>query len=163
MGIARQLLQASNFVLLMCTNLTTKNIIAYCGMYYGTHYGGLECMFVDSSYLQLDDGVSNDEVGIVDIGGLTTMNEDSCFDIVDVLEGSSAPMDQALAHLHEMMVEIIAECTVGASIKLCNHATSLLQRVGLNIHHLCLAQVNKSMHPRMVSHRVDDGFENSIN
>jgi hypothetical protein len=61
------------------------------------------------------------------------------------------------------MVEIIAERTTSASIKLCDHATSLLQGVGSNIHHLRLAQVNKSMHPGMVFHRVDDGFENSIN
>jgi hypothetical protein len=76
------------------------NIIEYCCIYYGIHYGGLKCMFVDPTYLQLIDGASNDEncnqhpvddVGIVDIGGLTTMDEDSCFDNVDVLEGSSAP------------------------------------------------------------------------
>jgi len=59
-------------------------------------------MFADLTYLQLDDGASNDEncnhdpvdeVGIVDIWGLTVMDEDSCFDNVNVLEGSSAPMD----------------------------------------------------------------------
>jgi hypothetical protein len=75
-------------------------------MYYGTHRDGLKCMFVDSTYLQLDDGVFNDEdynqypvdeVNIIDIGGLTTMNEDSCFDNANVLKGSSAPMDRALA------------------------------------------------------------------
>jgi hypothetical protein len=32
-------------------NLTMDNIIEYCGMYYGTHYGGLKCMFVDLAYL----------------------------------------------------------------------------------------------------------------
>jgi hypothetical protein len=30
-------------------------------MYYGTHRGGLKCMFANLAYLQLDDGVSNDE------------------------------------------------------------------------------------------------------
>jgi hypothetical protein len=64
--------------------------------------GGLKCMFVDLTYLQLDDGAFNDEdcnqnlvdeVGTVDIGGFTTMDEDSCFDNVDVSENSSAPMD----------------------------------------------------------------------
>jgi hypothetical protein len=39
------------------------------------------------------------------------MDEDSCFDNVDVLETSSTPMDQALARLHETMVKIIVECT----------------------------------------------------
>jgi hypothetical protein len=56
-----------------------KNIIEYCGMYYGTHNDGLKCMFVDLTYLQLDDGVSNNEdcnqdsvdaIDIVNIGGL---------------------------------------------------------------------------------------------
>jgi hypothetical protein len=58
-------------------------------------------MFIDMAYLQLDDGVSNDEncnqnlvdeISIVDIGGLMTMDEDSCFDNVDVPKGSSTPM-----------------------------------------------------------------------
>jgi hypothetical protein len=66
-------------VLLTCIDFTTKNIIEYYGMYYGTHCGGLKCMFVYSTFLQLDDGVSNDEdynqdsvdeVNIVDLGGL---------------------------------------------------------------------------------------------
>ncbi len=44
-------------------------------------------MFVDLAYLQLDDGVFNDEdcdedwvdeVSIVDIGGFATINEDCC-------------------------------------------------------------------------------------
>jgi hypothetical protein len=61
MGTVRQLLQASIVVLLICTNLTIDNIIEYYGMYYGIPHGGLKCMFVDSAYLQLDDGASNDE------------------------------------------------------------------------------------------------------
>jgi hypothetical protein len=48
-------------------------------MYYGTHHGGLKCMFVDLTYLQLDDGAFDNEdytqdlvyeVDIVDIGGV---------------------------------------------------------------------------------------------
>jgi hypothetical protein len=59
-------------------------------------------MFADLAYLQLDDGASDDEnykqdlvdeVNIIDIGGLTTMDENNCFDNVDVPEGSSTPMD----------------------------------------------------------------------
>jgi hypothetical protein len=65
-------------VLLMCLNLTLENIIEYCGTYRGIHYGGLKCTFVDSTYLQLDDGAFDDEDGnqnqinevdIIDIGG----------------------------------------------------------------------------------------------
>jgi hypothetical protein len=129
-------------------------------------------MFTNSAYLQLDDGAFDNEdcnqylvdiVNIVDIGGLMAMDENSCFDNVDVLEGSFAPMDRALACLHETMVEITMECNVGASVELCDHATSRIQEVGSNIHHLRLVQINKSMHPRMVFRQVDDGIENSIN
>jgi hypothetical protein len=77
----------------MCIDLILKNIIEYCGTYYGTHRGGLKCMIVNPTYLQLDDGVSDnedynqklvDEVGIIDIGGLTTMDADIYFDNVNV-------------------------------------------------------------------------------
>ncbi len=69
----------------------------------------------------MDDGTLDNEdsnrnlvdvvVDIVDIEGLTTMDEDGCFDNVDVLKGSSTPMDQTLTHLHETMAEITTECT----------------------------------------------------
>ncbi len=52
-----------------------------------------------------------DEVDIIDIGGLTTMDEDYFFDNVDVLEASFAPMDRTLACLHETMAEINGKCT----------------------------------------------------
>jgi hypothetical protein len=93
-----------------------------------------------------------DEVDIIDIGGFTAMDEDNCFDNVDVLEGSFTLMDQALACLHETMTKIDVECTTSASIELCDHATSLLQGVASNIHHLRMAQINKSMHLGMVFH-----------
>ncbi len=65
--------------------------------------------------------------------------------------------------MHETMVKITMEYTTGASVKLCDHATSFLWGVGSNIHHLHLAQVNESMHPGMVFCQEDDGFGNSIN
>jgi hypothetical protein len=142
-------------ILLMCANLTMKNIIEYCNTYYGTHCGGLKCMFVNLTYLQLDDGVSNDEdcnqdpideVGIVGIGRFSTMDEDNCFDNVDVPKGSFTPMDRGLIHLHETMVEIIMECTMGANVELCDHATSLFRGVGSIIHHFCWVPINESMH-----------------
>jgi hypothetical protein len=39
------------------------------------------------------------------------MDEENCFDNVDVLKGSFAPKDWGLIHLHETMAEIIMECT----------------------------------------------------
>ncbi len=128
--------------------------------------------FADSTYLQLDDGASNNEdcnqyliyeVNIVNIGGFTTMDEDKKGDNVNVSKSSYTPMDQALARLREIMAKITAKCTTIISIKLCDHATSLFQGVTSNIQHLHLAQINKSMHPRMIFHQVDDGFGNFIN
>jgi hypothetical protein len=125
-----------------------KNIIEYWGTYYGTHNGGLKCMFVDLTYLQLDDGAFDNEdcnqdpineVSIIDIGRFMTMNENSCFDNVDMPEGSFTPIERTLARLHETMAKIIAKCTVGASVKLCDHITSLFQGIILNIHHFRLA------------------------
>ncbi len=91
------------------------------------------------------------------------MDENNYFDNVDVLEGSSAPMDRKLVCLHETTTEITAECKAGASIELWEHAMSLLQIVASNIHCICLAQANESMHPKMVFSEVDNGFKNSIN
>jgi hypothetical protein len=54
------------------------------------------------------------------------MDEDSCFDNVNVPEGSSTPIDRVLAHLHEIMVEITMECTMGTIVKLCDHVPSFL-------------------------------------
>jgi hypothetical protein len=91
------------------------------------------------------------------------MDEDSCFDNVNVLEGSSAPMDWTLTHVYETMAKITMVCIMGISIELCDHATSFTRGDAWNIHHLHLAWVNKSMLPRMVFRRMDDGFKNSIN
>jgi hypothetical protein len=41
---------------------------------------------------------------------------------------------------------------MGASVELCDHATSFIRGVGSNIHHLLVAQINKSMHLGMVFH-----------
>jgi hypothetical protein len=55
------------------------------------------------------------EVGIVGIGGFMAMDEDSCFDNVNMLEDSFTPMGQTLAHLHKTMAEITTECTTGVT------------------------------------------------
>jgi hypothetical protein len=54
------------------------------------------------------------------------MDKDSCFNNVDVLEGSSTPMDRTLTCLHETMAEITTKCITSASIELCDYAPSLL-------------------------------------
>lgn len=73
------------------------------------------------------------------------------------------PWIKPLVCLHEPMAEIIGEHGESASIKLCDHATLFFQRVALNIWAIHLAWVNKSMHPRMVFHQMDDGFRNFVN
>jgi hypothetical protein len=90
-------------------------------------------MFTNRSYLQLDDGASNnencnqyqvDEINIIDIGGFATIDEDGHYDNVNVPEGSSTPMDRTLICLHEIMVKIIIECDKGVNIKLYDHVIS---------------------------------------
>jgi hypothetical protein len=70
-------------VLLPSIDLIKENIIKYCGTCFGFNHGGFKAMFIDSRYLQLDDGALNDEdnedvqvekLKFIDIGGLTTMN-----------------------------------------------------------------------------------------
>ncbi len=68
------------------------------------------------------------------------------FNNLNVPKGSSTPMDWTLVYLHETMAKINAKCTVGATIELFDNATSFLWGVPSNIHHLHLAQINKSMH-----------------
>jgi hypothetical protein len=157
MGTVKQILQTSNCYSIDLYQPYNINIIEYYSTYYGTYNDGLKCMFANPTYLQLDDGASSnescnqnlvDEVGIVNIRGLTTMDKDSCFDNVNVPKGPSTPIDRALAHLHETMAEIMTKCTACVSIELCDHATSLLQGIASNIHHLHLAQVNDTHAPR---------------
>jgi hypothetical protein len=90
----------------------------------------------------LDDGVSNDEdcnqdlvdeVGIIDIGGLTAMDDNNCFDNVNVSKGSSAPMDRALVCLHKTMVNVTTKCVAGVNVELSNHATSFFEELDRTI------------------------------
>jgi hypothetical protein len=60
------------------------------------------------------------------------------------------------------VVEMIVECGEGASIELCDHATSFLQGVASNILTICLIQVNESMYLGMVFCQLDDGFGNFV-
>ncbi len=61
MGIMKQLLHPSKFYYIDVYWLYNGKYHWLCGMYYGTHHGGLKCMFVDSTYLQLDDDALDDE------------------------------------------------------------------------------------------------------
>jgi len=48
-------------VLLTCTNLIKKNIIQYCGIWYGSDHDGFAAMFVDLTYLHIYDNESDDD------------------------------------------------------------------------------------------------------
>jgi hypothetical protein len=48
-------------IFLTCTDFTRKNIIQYCGRWYGFDCGGFATMFVDVTYLHIYDNESNDE------------------------------------------------------------------------------------------------------
>ncbi len=103
-----------------------------------------------------------DEGGIVDIGVFMAMIKIVVLTMLMWRKGSSAPMDRALAHLHETIVKITTKCTTNVGIKLCNRAISLLRGVASNIHHLHLAQLKQIHAPWNGVHRVDDGFRNSV-
>jgi hypothetical protein len=61
------------------------------------------------------------------------------------------------------MIEITSQCKELASVQLCDHATSCLQIVVLEIQALHVIQANESMHPSMVSNQLEDGLGNSVN
>jgi hypothetical protein len=48
-------------ILFTCIDLTKKNIIQYCGIWYGFDHGGLATMFGDLTYLHIYDNKSHDE------------------------------------------------------------------------------------------------------
>jgi hypothetical protein len=51
-----------------------------------------------------------DEVDIINIGGLATMDEDGCCDNVDVPKGLSSPMNRTFVRLHKTMAKITIGC-----------------------------------------------------
>jgi hypothetical protein len=86
------------------------------------------------------------------------MDEDGHCDNVDVPEGLSSPNLFAWnnGEDHYWMWK-------GSNTKFCDHGTSFLCGVASNIWPIHLTRVNKSMHPIMVFHWMDDGFKNAMN
>jgi hypothetical protein len=95
-------------VLLININFTKENIIEYCRTWFGSNHGGLQTIFTNLGYLQLDDGASNDEGNentqveeprIIDISGFMTTNvnildTNDILNIISELENSLAPMEK---------------------------------------------------------------------
>jgi len=48
-------------IFLTCTDLTKKNIIQYCGTWYGSNRGSFVAMIADLTYLHIYDNESDDE------------------------------------------------------------------------------------------------------
>ncbi len=153
-----------------------ENITKYCRTWFGCNHGGLQTIFTNLGYLQLNDGTSNDEgnedtqveeLRIIDISGFMTMNvnvldTNDTLNIINELENSFALMEKSLFQLQDKMQKIINECK-GGGIQLCEHAKSSLKVVALNIWNIWLTRANESLHLGMVFQCVDDGMANSIN
>jgi hypothetical protein len=95
-------------------------------------------MFMDPTYLQLDDGSLEDkdcdkdlgeDANVYDISEFIAMDDNvpNAYDGVQIcgLKGSFTPMEQILFQLQDTMAEITFKCKEGGSCQLCNHATSL--------------------------------------
>jgi hypothetical protein len=48
-------------IFLTCVDFTKKNIISYCGTWYGFDHGGFVAMFADPTYLHIYDNECDDE------------------------------------------------------------------------------------------------------
>jgi hypothetical protein len=74
-------------IILMATNVTQKNVIDYCGTWYGSTCGSLMAMFVDPKHILCglnakDDGAEVSNIGLIKTmgKGVHLMNEVGAFD-----------------------------------------------------------------------------------
>jgi hypothetical protein len=130
-------------VILTCTNISQKDIIHYCGKWYGSHCEGLGYMFTNPQHIPNDMESNDDDEdehlesddGIMEFDGIMYMEQN------DLLMGaiigfndkinSSTPMERALAQLVITMQDIINECKEG-DVTLCEHATSHMKVLACN-------------------------------
>jgi hypothetical protein len=68
-----------------------------------------------------------------------------------------APLEGALVRLNHTMQEIVEEYTQGG-LALCDHVTSIMKIVALEIQNICLIKVDESLHLGMSLHHVNDGL-----
>jgi hypothetical protein len=107
-ALRRNMCKHQIVVILTCTNISQKDIIHYCGTWYGSHHGGLDHMFVDPWHIPNDKESNDDDEnehlksddGIIKIDGLMNM-EQSDFPMGAIIESndiinSSTPMKRAL-------------------------------------------------------------------
>ncbi len=146
--------------------LPQKDVIDYCGTWFGSYREGLATMFADPKYIlddsnSKDDGEANGDERVIDNGLIGTMekvvlptNEVRAF---DELESSSVLLERTLIRLHHTMKEIIKKCTQGG-VALCDHATSIMKVVALEIQNIHLTKMIESLHLGTLLHHVDDGL-----
>ncbi len=133
-------------------------------------------MFIDPTYSQVGDDFFKNEgynketiekVSVISICGFLNMDDNGPFSYdnvnIDEAHGSPTPMEWALSWLWNIMAKITSQCKELASVQLCDHATSCLQIVALEIQALYMTQANESMHLSMVFNWVEDGLGNSVN
>jgi hypothetical protein len=145
-------------IILMATNVTQEYVIDYCGTWYKSNCGGLMSMFVDHKHVLdgsnfKDDGEVDGDEKVINIDLIKTM--DVIVHPTNKVGGfakqinSIAPLEEALVCLNHTMQEIVEECTQGG-VALCDHATSIMKIVALEIQNICLIKANESLHPRMM-------------
>jgi hypothetical protein len=109
----------------------------------------------ENEHLEGDDGVMefngvmNMEQNDLLMGAIVVSN-----DIIN----SSTPMERVHAQLVTTMQEITNECKKG-DVTLYEHATSHMRILACNICNMCLTKANAVLHPGLVLHRVEDGWE----
>ncbi len=96
----------------MCIDLTSNNIIDYCGTWYGINCNGFKAMFIDPTYSQVGDDFFKNEgynketiekVSVISICGFLNMDDNGPFSYdnvnIDEAHGSPTPMEWALSWL----------------------------------------------------------------
>ncbi len=108
-ALRRNMCKHQIVVILTCTNISQKDIIHYCGTWYGSHRGGLGHMFVDPRHIPADMESNDDDEdehlegddGIMEFDGLMNMEKNdlpmgAIVGSSDTMN-SSTPMEKALA------------------------------------------------------------------
>lgn len=71
-------------------------------------------------------------------------------------------MEWVLFWLWQTMAEISHECKESTSVQLCDHATTCIQIVALEIWNVCITHGNESMQLNMIFNWTKDGLGNLI-
>jgi hypothetical protein len=150
MGIVKDLCKHQIIIFLMATNVTQEYVIDYCGKWYKFNCGGLMSMFVDHKHILDGSNFKDDGEKVINIYLIKTMDEvvhpTNNIGGFEKQRNSIAPLEEALVCLNHTMQKIVEKCTQGG-VALCDHATSVMKIVALEIQKNCLIKANESLHP----------------